>query len=155
MSAPGGRRRRPSAHGYRPAGRDRRLLPPPAGRAWHLCRARPLVRDARSLFPPGLRLADGRRTGGRSRRHFCGAERIGTMDLAPLFARIEDADRGIRPQVIETPPDRRRMLSDTLGNDVWLKADQSQPTGTYKTRSENKNNPTLHTSKQAAGETTT
>src|SRR3546814_5081528 len=51
------------------------------------------------------------------------------MDLAPLFARIEDADRGIRPQVIETPLDRSRMLSDTLGIDVWLKADHLQPTG--------------------------
>src|SRR3546814_1768590 len=50
--------------------------------------------------------------------------------LAPLFARIEDADRGIRPQVIETPLDRSRMLSDTLGIDVWLKADHLQPTGT-------------------------
>lgn len=56
------------------------------------------------------------------------------MDLAPLFARIEEADRGIRPQVLETPLDRSRTLSEELGLDVRLKADHLQPTGTFKIR---------------------
>src|SRR3546814_7741823 len=73
------------------------------------------------------------------------------MDLAPRFARIEDADRGIRPQVIETPLDRSRMLSDTLGIDVWLKADHLQPTGTLKNRGATNKIRTLTDDERARG----
>lgn len=73
------------------------------------------------------------------------------MDLAPLFARIEEADRGIRPQVIETPLDRSRTLSDELGSDVWLKADHLQPTGTFKIRGATNKIRTLSDAERARG----
>lgn len=73
------------------------------------------------------------------------------MDLAPLFARIEEADRGIRPQVIETPLDRSRMLSDELGIEVWLKADHLQPTGTFKIRGATNKIRTLTDAERARG----
>ncbi|MGV2495285.1 threonine/serine dehydratase [Pelagerythrobacter aerophilus] len=73
------------------------------------------------------------------------------MDLAPLFARIEEADRGIRPQVIETPLDRSRMLSDELGIDVRLKAEHLQPTGTFKIRGATNRIRTLTDAERARG----
>jgi threonine dehydratase len=74
-----------------------------------------------------------------------------TMDLAPLFARIEEADRGIRPQVLETPLDRSRALSDELGMDVWLKADHLQPVGTFKLRGATNKIRTLSDAERARG----
>src|SRR3546814_11183314 len=77
------------------------------------------------------------------------------MDLAPQFARIEEADRGIRPQVIETPLDRSRMLSDELGADVWLKADHLQPTGNFKISGETNKIRTLTDAERAPAVRTT
>src|SRR3546814_8605384 len=73
------------------------------------------------------------------------------MDRAPQFARIEEAERGIRPQVIETPLDRSRMLSDELGADVWLKADHLQPTGPFKIRGATNKHRTLTDAERARG----
>lgn len=73
------------------------------------------------------------------------------MDLAPLFARIEDADRGLRPQVLETPLGRSSTLSVELGSDVWLKADHLQPTGTFKIRGATNKIRTLSDAERARG----
>jgi threonine dehydratase len=51
-----------------------------------------------------------------------------------LIDRILEADHGIRPNVLVTPLDQSRLLSDALGCDVWLKLDHLQPTGSFKVR---------------------
>jgi threonine dehydratase len=56
------------------------------------------------------------------------------MTLMSLFERITRAHRAIRPQVLVTPLDRSRSLSNALGCEVLLKAEHLQPTGTFKVR---------------------
>ena len=57
--------------------------------------------------------------------------KIATMSL---FERIKRAHSAIRPQVLITPLERSRTLSDALGCEVLLKAEHLQPTGTFKIR---------------------
>ncbi|MDR6293245.1 threonine dehydratase [Inquilinus ginsengisoli] len=54
--------------------------------------------------------------------------------MTSLFDRIMAAHEAIRPQVLVTPLDRSRVLSDALGCEVLLKADHLQPTGSFKLR---------------------
>ena len=52
----------------------------------------------------------------------------------PLFERIVDAHRGIRPDVPVTMLEHSMLLSRESGCDVWLKAEHLMPTGSFKVR---------------------
>ncbi|HVW69075.1 MAG TPA: threonine/serine dehydratase [Steroidobacteraceae bacterium] len=54
--------------------------------------------------------------------------------MAPLFAQIEAADVGIRPQVLETPLEFSPGLAAAAGCHVLLKCEHLQPTGSFKVR---------------------
>lgn len=71
--------------------------------------------------------------------------------MTTLIERIEQADHGIRPQVLETPLDRSAELSSALDCDVWLKADHLQPTGVFKIRGATNKIRTLSDAERARG----
>ena len=54
--------------------------------------------------------------------------------MTALYERIQQAHAAIRPQVLETPLELSRVLSQALGCEVWLKCDHLQPTGSFKLR---------------------
>jgi threonine dehydratase len=56
------------------------------------------------------------------------------MTAMSLFERIKRAHTAIRPQVLVTPLERSRLLSNALGCEVLLKSEHLQPTGTFKIR---------------------
>jgi threonine dehydratase len=56
------------------------------------------------------------------------------MTTMSLFEKIKRAHTAIRPQVLVTPLERSRPLSNALGCEVLLKAEHLQPTGTFKVR---------------------
>jgi len=56
------------------------------------------------------------------------------MTTMSLFERIKRAHSAVRPQVLISPLERSRALSNALGCEVLLKAEHLQPTGTFKIR---------------------
>lgn len=50
------------------------------------------------------------------------------------FDLIVAADRGLRPQIVETPLERSTGLSSLLDCEVWLKNEHLLPTGSFKVR---------------------
>jgi hypothetical protein len=54
--------------------------------------------------------------------------------MAALHDRILQADAAIRPQVLESPLEPSRLLSEAFGCEVLLKCDHLQPTGSFKLR---------------------
>ena len=58
---------------------------------------------------------------------------VGTRELVGL-AEIQDARRRLEGVAVRTPLDRSRALSDRIGGDVFIKCENLQRTGSFKTR---------------------
>jgi threonine dehydratase len=54
--------------------------------------------------------------------------------IAKLVERITQAERLIRPHILETPIVQSPALSEATGTDVWLKCENLQVTGSFKVR---------------------
>ena len=58
---------------------------------------------------------------------------VGTRELVAL-AEVQDARRRLEGVAVRTPLDRSRALSDRIGGDVFIKCENLQRTGSFKTR---------------------